>query len=386
MLKIPEKIQYVMNVLMRHGFDAYIVGGCVRDALLGLIPSDYDISTSALPKAVMETFPRTVPTGIKHGTVTVIIDGQPVEVTTFRTDGEYSDSRRPDSVDFVTDLKKDLSRRDFTVNAMAYNPETGLVDYFGGRNDLENKILRAVGDPEKRFLEDALRILRLFRFSSCLGFDIEDTTLKAALKLCGRLQNISSERIFTELLKAIKGKNPAALAPLIKCGGLAFLGLDKIPDFSILKALNGKQNLCLFAFLYFASDRPLTVLEKLKASNAQKNYCERLLTLSEEPLPLTKPQIKEQLFKTSIEAVSDRLLFLKSTGEGITSAQKMLDEILKNKEPYLISHLKINGKTLEKLGYNGSDIGNTLEKLRKIVVQNPDMNRAEILLKLVSEF
>ena len=183
MIKIPKKQEYVLNTLRQNGYEGYIVGGCVRDSLLGLTPNDYDVTTNATPDVVQSLFPKTAPTGIAHGTVTVIIEKEPIEVTTFRSESGYSDSRHPDVTRFETDIKYDLSRRDFTVNAMAYNNEKGLIDLYGGSQDLKNKFLRAVGNPQKRFGEDALRILRLFRFASQLGFTIEKETLNAAKEL-----------------------------------------------------------------------------------------------------------------------------------------------------------------------------------------------------------
>lgn len=196
MFEIPQKIRFVMEKLTLFGHKAYIVGGCVRDILMNKIPADYDIATSATPKEVISIFEKTVPTGLKHGTVTVLIDSQPIEVTTFRTETEYTDNRHPENVEFVSDITQDLSRRDFTINAMAYNPTAGIIDCYGGKADIENKLLRCVGNAEMRFTEDALRILRLFRFASTLNFEIEKNTLNAALKKAYLLQNISRERIF----------------------------------------------------------------------------------------------------------------------------------------------------------------------------------------------
>lgn len=386
MLKIPDKIQYVLTELHRNGYEAYIVGGCVRDALLGITPHDYDVTTSAKPQEVEAIFNRTVPTGIKHGTVTVIIGKEPVEVTTFRTEGQYSDSRRPDSVEFVTDLREDLSRRDFTVNAFAYSHNTGLKDYFGGTEDLQAGILRAVGDPEKRFKEDALRILRLFRFASQLDFEIEENTFTAALKLSPTLKNISRERIFAELLKAVAGKRTAALSPLISSGALAFLGIKKLPDFEVLQKLQKNEKLCLFAFLKESSDAPLAVLDKLKGSNEQKQYISRLLTLAELPTPKTKAEIKNSLFLTSPTAVKDMLCYRKARGENTAYSENLLSVILAEGEPYLICHLAVDGNTLKALGYSGKEIGGKLEALRQTVVENPNNNKKETLLKLLNLF
>lgn len=207
-MDMPKNVDTAINLLQSAGFEAYAVGGCVRDSLLGKTPNDWDITTSAKPEDMKSVFAdfHCIDTGIKHGTVTVVIDGEPLEITTFRLDGEYEDNRHPKSVTFTADLGADLGRRDFTVNAMAYSKMTGTVDLFGGQNDLKNKIIRCVGDPDRRFNEDALRILRALRFASALDFEIEEKTAQSLLKNCALLGNISEERIAKELLKLVCGK------------------------------------------------------------------------------------------------------------------------------------------------------------------------------------
>lgn len=207
-MDMPKNVDTAINLLQSAGFEAYAVGGCVRDSLLGKIPNDWDITTSAKPEDMKSVFAdfHCIDTGIKHGTVTVVIDGEPLEITTFRLDGEYEDNRHPKSVTFTSNLGADLGRRDFTVNAMAYSKMTGTVDLFGGQNDLKNKIIRCVGDPDRRFNEDALRILRALRFASALDFEIEENTAQSLLKNCALLGNISEERIAKELLKLVCGK------------------------------------------------------------------------------------------------------------------------------------------------------------------------------------
>lgn len=207
-MDMPKNVDTAINLLQSAGFEAYAVGGCVRDSLLGKTPNDWDITTSAKPEDMKSVFAdfHCIDTGIKHGTVTVVIDGEPLEITTFRLDGEYEDNRHPKSVTFTSDLGADLGRRDFTVNAMAYSKKTGTVDLFGGQNDLKNKIIRCVGDPDMRFNEDALRILRALRFASALDFEIEEKTAQSLLKNCALLGNISEERIAKELLKLVCGK------------------------------------------------------------------------------------------------------------------------------------------------------------------------------------
>lgn len=207
-MDMPKNVDTAINLLQSAGFEAYAVGGCVRDSLLGKTPNDWDITTSAKPEDMKSVFAdfHCIDTGIKHGTVTVVIDGEPLEITTFRLDGEYEDNRHPKSVTFTSDLGADLGRRDFTVNAMAYSKMTGTVDLFGGQNDLKNKIIRCVGDPDRRFNEDALRILRALRFASALDFEIEEKTAQSLLKNRALLGNISEERIAKELLKLVCGK------------------------------------------------------------------------------------------------------------------------------------------------------------------------------------
>ena len=200
---LPENVHFIIDVLRSAGNDAYAVGGCVRDSLLGRTPEDWDITTSASPDEVKVLFKRTVDTGIEHGTVTVMIDKTGYEVTTYRVDGKYKDGRHPESVTFTRSLEEDLKRRDFTINAMAFNENDGIVDLFDGRKDLEAGLVRCVGDPRQRFGEDALRILRAVRFSAQLGFEIEEETAKAMGELAGTLEKISAERIHTELIKLL---------------------------------------------------------------------------------------------------------------------------------------------------------------------------------------
>lgn len=379
MFKIPSKIQYVIDTLYSAGYEAYAVGGCVRDMLMGKIPDDYDVATSASPRAVSELFESTVPTGIKHGTVTVIIDREPIEVTTYREESGYADNRRPDKVEFVTDLEKDLKRRDFTVNAMAYNTKEGLKDFFGGREDIKNKILRAVGNPYERFSEDSLRILRLFRFASTLGFNIEKQTLEASLELSKGLSNISVERIFTELYKAVKGDNFKIISALLDCGGLSFLDIPKVPDFSLIKKC--RENSDLAFYLFISSGDTEKILEKLKVSNKLKSYCKTMDILKSMPVPSERKEIKEMLNISGEEILRD---YLNTFDNGETLCN-ILDEIIELGEPYSIKHLKISGKTVKGLGYSGNEIGEALEKARKHVVLHPECNNKEDLRAILSK-
>lgn len=206
-LNIPNRVDKILRILTRSGYDAYIVGGCVRDILMGRKPNDWDITTSAVPEETKKCFDgyKVIETGIKHGTVTVIVDGEPFEITTFRSDGTYSDGRHPDSVSFSKDIKVDLARRDFTMNALAYSPSKGIIDEFGGIEDIKKRTIKAVGDPRKRFEEDSLRIMRAIRFAGTLGFMIEPETARAVKNLAGTAGRSSAERIMTEMNKLLMG-------------------------------------------------------------------------------------------------------------------------------------------------------------------------------------
>ena len=220
----PSHVEQCLHTLWEAGFQAYPVGGCVRDALLGRHPGDWDVTTSALPEQVTSLFERTVPTGIDHGTVTVVFEDGVIEVTTFRREGGYTDSRHPDSVSFDVGLEEDLARRDFTVNAMAFAPDGTLIDPYHGEEDLKNRILRAVGDANTRFLEDALRILRGIRFSAQLGFVLEDGTVKAMETQANGLRRISAERIVHELEKTLLSENPDAVGEFFRLGAMERFG------------------------------------------------------------------------------------------------------------------------------------------------------------------
>ena len=206
-IDIPEKANFIIKTLSDAGFEAYVVGGCVRDSILGRDPQDWDITTSAAPLKVKELFRRTVDTGLQHGTVTVMLGEEGFEVTTYRLDGVYEDGRHPKEVTFTACLEEDLKRRDFTINAMAYNDEAGLVDLFDGLGDIERKVIRCVGDPMERFSEDALRMLRAVRFAAQLGYEIDGGTQEAIKKLSKNLEKISAERIHTELIKLLVSDN-----------------------------------------------------------------------------------------------------------------------------------------------------------------------------------
>ena len=382
-LNIPKTYEKMLKKLNKSGFEAYIVGGCVRDLLLGTIPNDYDITTSATPDQIKTVFSHTVDTGIKHGTITVIEDGCVCEVTTFRTESDYSDMRRPDKVEFVSDVKLDLSRRDFTVNAICYNPDTGIIDHFNSLEDLEKKILRTVGNPEERFKEDALRIMRLFRFSAALNFEIEEDTYKAAIKLSPLLENISRERIAAELKKAVLSDNISNFSPLIDCGALEFCGIYKA-DISKISLLKKNFELRLYSLLKLASRDMEFTLSSLKISNSAKDYCSAFKFLEDNMKECTKAAIKNVLNCSDISLISDFVEYKKIIEkEDLSDYLKSAQSIIENKEPYKISHLDITGEDLLELGYKGKEIGKTLELLRKKVIEDETLNQKNLLIGII---
>ena len=253
-MQIPQEVKQILETLTQAGYQAYAVGGCVRDSFLGREPEDWDITTDALPEQVKALFRRTVDTGIRHGTVTVLLKDRSYEITTYRVDGVYSDGRHPDSVAFTPELSEDLRRRDFTINAMACAVDGSVVDLFGGREDLLRRRIRCVGDPDERFTEDALRILRALRFSAQLDFDIEASTWEALKRHAPNLVNVSRERILAELNKMILSPHPEKMALLSEAGIMPWIGngADKIVPSLWIGGLPAKKDLRWAAAVWFA--------------------------------------------------------------------------------------------------------------------------------------
>lgn len=259
-ITLPKNVRKILSKLEENGYEAYAVGGCVRDSLMGRIPNDWDITTSALPNEVKSLFKKTIDTGIQHGTVTILLDGEGYEVTTYRVDGEYEDSRHPREVTFTPKLSEDLMRRDFTINAMAYNETEGLVDLFGGISDMEQKIIRCVGNPMERFSEDALRILRAVRFAAQLGFSIDEKTKEAITVLAPNLAHISAERIQVELVKLAVSPNPGELRTAYETGITNVI----LPELD--EAMSTEQNTP--HHLYNVGEHMITSMEKVRAEKA----------------------------------------------------------------------------------------------------------------------
>ena len=302
-IELPKDVRYIIDILTQNGYEAYAVGGCVRDSILGRVPGDWDITTSALPQQVKALFRRTIDTGIQHGTVTIMLGKNGYEVTTYRIDGKYEDSRHPESVEFTPNLEEDLKRRDFTINAMAYNDENGIVDIFGGIDDIRNRIIRCVGNAHDRFTEDALRILRAVRFSAQLGFEIDKATKDAARELAPTLVKISRERIHTELNKLLLSDNPDYFSVVYELGVMKVIisELEDVNsgDIDRLRVLIKRTKPCLperYAALLnvIGKDKTRAVLKGLKLDNATISMAVKLVEYLGITPALTEPQMKSE--------------------------------------------------------------------------------------------
>ena len=381
---IPKYVRNVLDRLCENGEKAYVVGGSLRDMLLGKEPHDFDLASSAEPMRACEIFSdmRVIKTGLAHGTVTVLSGGQPIELTTFRVDGKYLDMRRPDSVIFTRCIEDDLSRRDFTVNAMAYNENDGLIDLFGGKEDLNNKIIRTVGDPYERFSEDALRIMRAFRFSAQLDFEIEEKTLEAAGSLANKLSFIAKERIFSELLRLICSPSPERpLKQMRDLGVFEYVFENFAPSDRAIELLPLVENddMTRLAVFFCDSDGDIArqELALLKASGRHRS-ASRIVSAAKLSYS-TRKDMAELRAKLSLDTdIALRLSVL--LGNSNESALALLDD----NTPYSISQLAISGDDLISLGYSGREIGKTLARLLDAVIEDPSLNTKEALLNILN--
>ena len=363
----------ILNMLTSAGYKAYAVGGYVRNSLMGIESTDCDITTSAAPNEIIEVFSnhKVIKTGIKHGTVTVVYNNIPYEITTFRTESEYTDFRHPNKVEFVNDVYLDLSRRDFTVNAIAYNPTQGVVDPFNGIEDIKNNILRTVGDPKERFNEDALRILRALRFASVLGFTIHNNTAVAINEMATTVANISAERIYTELKKLILGKHAVNVITQFKTAINKIIPIENIPENFDLLPLDISMR-----FAALCGSSVLQALNRLKADNNTKEKC--ALLLSSKPIPNDIIAIKQYISALGRENAAyvanyRRIIF----GE---DKDCKIDDVLSKKYCLSISELAINGADLINLGIESKNIGTILNKLLQLVIKEKVSNERENLL------
>lgn len=446
MTGIPKSVGNLLNTIENHGFEAYLVGGCVRDILLGNEPKDWDITTNATPEQIQQIFLKTIETGIKHGTVTVLADDMDAtsrcsaEVTTYRIDGEYHDNRRPHTVTFSQNLADDLARRDFTINAICLDKSGNITDLHGGQKDLAAKTIRCVGNPEKRFQEDALRILRALRFAATLGFSIEPATAQAIHANQHLLKNIAPERIREELTKLIcSEKNEAVKAVLHEYKEVIGTVIPELaPTFGFnqqtphhaydvwghtleVLTLSPNNPISRWAALLHDSGKPHCftvgehdghghfkghagvgaeiandVMRNLRFDNKTRNTVRRLIAAHMLPKKMQKPTIKKMLNEHGIENF-ERLLALcyaDNRGKGVEdgyrlkkvlSCHTILREIIQNNECYSLKQLAVNGKDMHALGLRGKKIGETLHKLLESVIEERVPNTKEALVTSLAQ-
>ena len=433
-IKLPENAKKILDTMHKAGFEAYVVGGCVRDALLSREPGDWDITTNALPEDIKKLFKRTVDTGIEHGTVTVLMDKEGYEVTTYRIDGKYEDNRHPSEVTFTKSLTEDMKRRDFTINAMAYNEEEGLIDRFGGIEDLENKLIRCVGEPTERFSEDALRIMRAVRFSAQLDYDIEEKTKEAIKELAPTLSKISAERIQTELVKLLVSDHPEKAQVMYE------LGITKVilPEFDacmetsqnnphhmynvgehIIKSLGYVRNDKVLRLTMFLHDiaKPLTIttddegvnhfhghaqlgekmahdiFRRLKFDrNTMDRVC-NLIKYHDDRFPATAKNVRRTMNRVGedefpflldvkyADTMAQSEYYREEKLKNIEDSRALYENIKKECECVSLKKLAVNGKDLIALGVTpGKQIGEVLGAMLEDVIDEPSHNTKEYLL------
>lgn len=386
---LPLSVRRALDILTGAGYEAYLVGGCVRDALRNVVPHDYDIATNALPEETLAAFSdyRTVATGLRHGTVTVLIDANPIEITTYRVDGSYADHRRPDSVTFTPSLCEDLARRDFTVNAMAYHPERGIVDPFGGRRDLSLGVIRAVGEPLARFSEDALRILRALRFSARFGFLIEEKTRDAVFSLADTLALIAPERVREELVGILAAdaadrilREYAEVFSVVIPQGAVTDAFSRLPaedsvlrlaDFLLFSGICGARSaLAALRFDNKTSASVCAVISLYEAKITAERECICRLLRKHGPLLL-----RQGFFLRAAHGIKD------------DEATERMEKILSEGIPYTLAMLAIGGEDLAALGApRGPRIGELLEMLYTAAVRGDVKNKREDMLEYIGRY
>lgn len=436
-IQLPEKVNTIIQTLQEHGYEAYAVGGCVRDSLLGREPGDWDITTSASPEETKKLFARTVDTGIEHGTVTVLLGKEGFEVTTYRIDGKYEDSRHPTEVIFTRNLREDLLRRDFTINAMAYNDTEGIVDIFGGMDDLKRKIIRCVGNARERFGEDALRIMRGVRFAAQLGFSLEKETKEAMAELAPTLEKISAERIQTELVKLLVSNSPELIREAYHLGITAVI----LPEFDEMMQTGQEtkyhrydvgehtvQAVCnvppekvlrLTMLLHDVAkpemktvdadgtahfkghdirgeQKAKEILRRLKFDNDTIHKVTKLVRWHDYRMPAEKKNVRKAMSKISEELFPMYLLVKRADIlahsmyrreeelENLSGLQKCYEEIVADHECVSLKQLAVTGTDLIGIGMKpGKQIGEVLNELLRIVLEYPEFNNKEHLLRFV---
>lgn len=438
-IQLPEKVNMIIQTLQANGFEAYAVGGCVRDSILGRVPDDWDITTSALPEQTKELFARTFDTGIEHGTITVLLDKEAFEVTTYRVDGKYEDSRHPSEVTFTRSLKEDLLRRDFTINAMAYNDVDGLVDIFGGMDDLNAGNIRCVGNATARFSEDALRILRAVRFAAQLGFAIEKDTEEGIRTLAPTLARISAERIQVELVKMLVSPNPGLLEKAYELGitkvilpefdrmmetsqetphhsysvgihtlkGIDCVEADKVLRLTMLlhdiakplvkyKDENGRAHFKTHEIK--GAELAKEILRRLKFDNDTTNKVTKLVMYHDLRMPAKEVNVRRAMHKIGTELFPYYLQIRKADTlaqseyrreeklANIAEVTTLYNEILERKECVSMKELAVTGSDLISIGMKpGKELGEALVFLLEQVIETPELNTKEQLLEIIRQ-
>lgn len=411
-INIPDNVDFVLSRLEDNGYEAFIVGGCVRDSLLGLAPADYDVTTNALPYEIKRIFSdvTTIDTGIKHGTVTILYNGTPVETTTYRIDGKYTDNRRPDSVTFSKSLKEDLSRRDFTVNALAYSGKTGIIDEFDGEKDLNRHIIRCVGNPEDRFSEDSLRILRALRFASKYDFEIDPLTSVAIHEKAELIKNVSMERITSEFVKLLCGKKPAHVILNYTDVFDKFIPeTDKCEEIKTLSYAveNSACDECVRLAVFFCNiEKPFVnsnneykgqltekIMKRMKFPNKTVSEVKTLVKYHDITPSNDKVFVKKLLSQIGEDTLIRLMEVIKANQNSsdeiisLTDSMKMtIHDIISSGEAYKREMLEINGKDVIDAGFTGKEISEVLDKILNLVTEDKLKNERNILLNAVNGF
>ncbi len=401
-MQIPKEVNEIIKKLQGNGYEAYCVGGCVRDSILGRVPEDWDITTSAMPEEVKRLFQKTVDTGIEHGTVTVLSKGKGYEVTTYRIDGKYEDSRHPTEVVFTRTLGEDLLRRDFTINAMAYNDKEGLVDIFEGMQDIEKKRIRCVGNAQERFSEDALRILRAIRFSAQLCFVIEDETKIAIKELSATLKKISVERIQVELVKLLLSDHPDYIHTAYTLGVTKVIlpkwdeQMEKGEGESLLRLLSKvpKDKVLRLGVLLYGEppSQAKALLKQLKFDNATINAVYRLLEFKDLHIKAEGYSVRKAMNQMGEEILGKHLVLKlaiaseeenQSESNRVKAIESLVKEIKEKNQCTHLKELAVSGKDLMGIGITpGKAMGDILQELLQVVLEKPEQNYKEKLLEI----
>lgn len=403
-MNLPVNVRIVLDALHNNGHLVYVVGGCVRDSILGKKPKDWDVTTSALPEQVVEVFNgyEVIPTGLQHGTVTIVVGGMSIECTTFRIESGYSDGRHPDNVMFALSVEDDLMRRDFTMNAIAYNPWQGLVDPYNGIEDIKNKTIRCMGNPYNRFNEDGLRVLRALRFSAQLGFEIEEGTAKAIHDCKHLLDNISRERIQNELCKILMSNHCGSevireytdvIKMFLPNTSIRYIQHTYMERLGCVPKDKSDDIISRLAILYhYRPENTYASLKELKFSNEIVESVTQLVSYRFYDLPSNKSEMKRLMNNMSIDQIQ-RLIFIRKTKsllqediDDVAMTENFFNEILENNECYSLKQLAINGNDLIERGVSqGKEVGNILNRILDMVVNEQLENDRLALLEMADE-